>query len=172
MYVYRRREVKDKKNIRSDKDRQSDVAEKRKESGLIELKIYLDKETISYLEDLAVKHGYDRPTNKSYKRLDVLSKVITFCIVKKTCKDKRLRINSKRKQELYQLRNIAKYRYSEKKQSHDQIADFLMKHKYINPNSSSEQLNSLSINKDKWTENNVKKLLDAESFIKALNSNK
>lgn len=120
------------KNARKRRER---FVQKRSDSGLREIKVYLDLETLQALDMLCKEMGYsDSNERKSENRGEVLANVVGYCIRKTAgCTKEKLpetTLKPQVAQSIFRIKQVLKYRRDVEGEENSVIARFMNKYEY------------------------------------------
>ena len=146
---------------------------KRNESGLRELKVYIDAETVKALDGLCNEMGYMNPSEgENLTRGEILANVVGYCIRKTAgCTKGKLpesTLEPHKAQSIYRIIRILKHRKLEVGHSNHRIAQFMTNHNY-------PKLDTLTVKKGskattpKWNSKDVEYALEPRNYRRLLN---
>lgn len=155
------------------RERRERFVKKRSESGLRELKVYIDAETVKALDGLCKDMGYTSSSEgESVTRGEVLANVVGYCIRKTAgCTKGKLPESTLvpyKAQSIFRVIQILKHRRIEKGHSNHRIARFMTEFNY-------PTLDTLTIKEGskrvvtKWNSKDVEFALEPKNYRKILN---
>ena len=160
----KKKSAKDKRedNVR----RQHSVRNKRKESGLKGVTIYLDAPTKKILGELCIESGYNPIENRGIGA-DALSNTIGALIRKASGINHEFACsNIKVHQELYRLRNIVRHRQLKANENNEEIAKFMETYGYPRPCVVTGMVGANEA--DSWREADIETLIDKRKLKKLI----
>lgn len=155
------------------RERRKRFVRKRSESGLRELKVYIDAETVKALDGLCKEMGYTSSSEEeSLTRGEVLANVVGYCIRKTAgCTKGKLpesTLAPNKAQSIYRIIRILKHRKLEEGHSNIRIAQFMNKYNY-------PKLDTLTIKEGskptttRWNSKDVEYALEPRNYRRLLN---
>ncbi len=164
--------TKSKEELRAnDRERRKRFVEKKRESGLRELKVYLDEESLNALDRLCKEMGYlDAAKGARENRGDVLSNVVGYCIRQTAgCTKGKLpqsTLSPRLAHSIFSTMQILKYRKNEKGETDFAIARFMNKYEY--PKLAPQKLKT-GATTEKWSGKDVEYALEPKNYRRLLN---
>lgn len=143
--------------------------EKKSDTGLHRVMVYLDTQTLKALTNLSGDYGYKAPrTPRKYEnRSEVLTNIIGYCVRRAAGFKKNKLPHSSLEfdvaQSIYRLVQIVKYRKSKKNETSIQIAEFMNLHRFPNLEMPTKPKTR------PWTDEDVEYALNSEKIQKLLN---